>query len=140
MSELHLKGYIGNDYHGIIALDEKISDKNEGNSIISSIENFANENGLCGPHKKGLGGTRSIIDNCNIKIYFTDKECELEEAIEAFEVLLYGGDVETKVDKVGYSEYTITGLVIDKFKIGGHDLEAEIRSHYGEYMHFIIEC
>jgi hypothetical protein len=95
---------------------------------------------MCSEHRKGLGGIRAIIDDCNIRIYFTDKECELEEAMEAFDVLMYGGDIETKVNKVGYSEYTITGLSLEKFEIGGHDLESELSSHSGEYMHFIIEC
>lgn len=145
MAELHLKGYITTDYDGIVSLSEKPEDylhpwENKCESIVSSIENFANEHGLFGYHDKGLGGKRSYIDDCNIRIYFTDKECSLEEAMLAFDALMYGGDIKTKVDNVGYSEWTITGMVIDEFSIGGHDLEYEIHSHYGKYAHIIIEC
>lgn len=34
---------------------------------------------------------------------------------------------------VGYSEYTITGLDLEDFVIGGHDLKQEFCSHIGEY-------
>ena len=103
------------------------------------IESFALEYGIFGNHKKGLGGTRSYIDDCNLKIYFTDKESTLEEAMEAFDVLIYGGDIKTKMDRVGYSEYTIEGIDLKEFTIGGHNLKSEIESHYNEYMHFILE-
>lgn len=145
MAELHLKGYLCNDYEGIIALREKSEEdcsywEKNGKSIIDSIESFAKEYGMFGEHRKGLGGRRAIIDECNLRVYFTDKECELEDAMLAMDVMMYGGDIETKVDLEGYSEYTITGLSLDKFSIGGHDLESEFRSHYGEYCHILIEC
>ena len=50
MAELHLKGYLCNDYEGIIALREKKSEEDclyywerNGHSIIDSIESFAKE-------------------------------------------------------------------------------------------------
>ena len=142
MAELHLNGYICSDEDGIIALtDYKESYGSWGNrSIIDSIESLAYEHGMTREHHKGLGGRRAIIDDCNMKIWFTDTECELEDAMLAMDALMYGGDIQTKVTRVGYSEYTITGLNLDEFSIGGHDLESEIRSHYGEYCHIIIEC
>ena len=142
MAELHLNGYICSDEDGIIALtDYKESYGSWGNrSIIDSIERFAYEHGMTREHHKGLGGRRAIIDDCNMRIWFTDTECELEDAMLAMDALIYGGDIQTKVTRVGYSEYTITGLNLDEFSIGGHDLESEIRSHYGEYCHIIIEC
>lgn len=142
MAELHLKGYICNDYNGIIALsDDKEDDYSFGNrSIIDSIESLAYEYGMKGEHHKGLGGRRAIIDDCNMRIWFTDTECELEEAMMSLDNFMYGGDIQTKVTRVGYSEYTITGLNLDEFSIGGHDLKSEFSSHYGEYCHIIIEC
>jgi len=146
MAELHLKGYLCNDYDGIIALNNKNPNESEysqcryGDSIISSIESFAYEHGMFGEHKKGLGGRKAFIDDCNLRAYFTTEECELEEAMLAMDVLMYGGDIKTRVDWCGYSEWTITGLDLEEFSIGGHDLESEFRSHYGQYCHIIIEC
>ena len=146
MAELHLKGYLCSDSDGIVALNENNPNESDyswyryGKSIIDSIESFAYEHGMAGEHHKGLGGRRAFIDDCNLRAYFTDKECELEEAMLAMDVLMYGGDIKTRVDRVGYSEWTITGLDLEEFSIGGHDLESEFRSHYGEYCHLIIEC
>lgn len=145
MAKLHLKGYLCSDCDGIIALREKSDEEcsyweKYGTPITESIEPFANENGMVGSHNKGLGGTRTFIDDCNLRAYFTDKECELEEAMMAMDVLMYGGDIKTRVDKVGYSEWTITGLDLVEFSIGGHDLRSELKSHCGEYCHLVIEC
>ena len=146
MAELHLKGYLCRDYNGIIALsnenpnDYKYSWETEGYSIISSIESFAYDYGMTGEHRKRLGGRRAFIDDCNLRAYFTDKECELEEAMIAMDMLMYGGDIKTGVDRCGYSEWTITGLDLEEFSIGGHDLKNEFNSHIGEYCHLIIEC
>lgn len=89
---------------------------------------------------RGLGGKRSVIENCSMRAYFTQDESSLYEAQMKLVNMMYGGDMETKVSYVGYSEWTITGLDLDKFTIGGHDLTREFDSHMGEYMHLIIEC
>lgn len=144
MAELYLKGYLCLDSDRIIALNEtEPKDVHRcffAHSVISSLEDFAREYGMYGEHRKGLGGRRAIIDECNLRVYFTDKECELEDAMLAMDVLMYGGDIETKVDLEGYSEYTITGLSLDKFSIGGHDLYDEFSCHLGEYCHILIDC
>lgn len=147
MAELHIKGYLCNDYNYIIGIsDDKQEDDeplwfgNKADSIIDTIESFAMEYGLYGKHHKGLGGRQSYIENCNLRIYFTDAKCELEDAMMAMDSIMYGGTIKTKVNYCGYSEYTITGLDLEEFTIGGHDLESELRSHFGEYMHMIIEC
>ena len=146
MAELYLKGYICSDSNGIIALSDKKQDESVyyweryGKSIIDSIEEFADVYGLSGEHHKGLGGRKAYIDDCNIRAYFTDTECELEEAMMAMDTLMYGGDIKTRVDWCGYSEWTITGLDLEEFSIGGHDLEYEFNSNYGRYCHLIIEC
>ena len=59
--------------------------------------------------------------------------------MEQFDMKLYGGEVESEYHQTGYSEYTITGIDIDTFSIGGHDLERELTSHIGEFCHFILE-
>lgn len=146
MAELYLKGYICTDSEGIIALSDKNPEECEysweryGTSIIDSIERFAYEYGMTGQHHRGLGGRMAYIDNCNIRAYFTDTECELEDAMLAMDVMMYGGDIKTRVNWVGYSEWTITGLDLEEFSIGGHDLEWEFSSHSGKYCHLIIEC
>ena len=145
MAELHLTGYLTGDYNGIIALTEKqfkdsdISSDRYGNSIVTSIEDFAKENGLFGEHSKSLGGRVSYIENCNVRIYFTDKTCSLEQAMLALDNYIEGGDLKTRVNWVGYSEYTITGLDLETFTIGGHDLDNILSCHLGEYCHFILE-
>ena len=58
----------------------------------------------------------------------------------AMDMFIYGGDIKTKIDYCGYSEWTITGLDLDEFSIGGHELTQEFKPHYGQYMHLIIEC
>ena len=144
MAELHLRGYICSDYDGMVALTyrepSEYSFNYGGNSIIESIENFASEYGMTGKTHKGLGGRVAYIEDCNMRAYFTDKECELEEAMKAMVVFMYGGDIKTKVSYCGYSEWTITGLNVDEFSIGGHDLNREFNSHRDEYCHLIIEC
>ena len=147
MAELHLKGYLCNDTDGIVALREyKTEDEcpsyfdKYGDSIIDNIFDFASEYGMLGKHHSGLGGRRAIIDDCNLRVWFTDTECSLEEAMLSLDNLMYGGDIQTKVTRVGYSEYTITGLNLNEFSIGGHDLKYELADHYGEYCHIIIEC
>lgn len=145
MAELYIKGWITNDnYHNIgisdISPEERKNDfLYTGDSIVDMIESFASEHGIFGRHKKGLGGRKSYIDDCSLRIFFTDKESTLEEAMEAFDELLYGGDVKTRMDLVGYSEYTIEGIDLVEFSIGGHDLNSEISYHHDEYMHFILE-
>lgn len=146
MAELHLKGYVCRDTDGIIALSNDNPNDREwyrttyGDSIVESIEDFARSYGMTGRLHKGLGGRVSYIEDCNLRAYFSDKECDLETAMVAMDVLMYGGDIKTKISLCGYSEWTITGLNLDEFTIGGHDLDRELGSHYGEYCHLIIEC
>lgn len=138
---LYINGFLCRDYNGILSVaDSDDGYACSGMSIIDAIENYAELNGLFGRTQKGLGGRQSLIENCNMRVYFTEKECSLYAAQIAFEEHMYGGDLKTKVSLVGYSEWTITGLNLDEFTIGGHDLEKELSNHIGEYIHMIIEC
>lgn len=144
MSKLHLEGYITTDYNEIVALSKIKPSKSQkiykARSIVEGIEDFAKDHGTLEEHERGLGGREAWINNCNIRVYFTDKECSLENAMLAFDTFIYGGDINTEVEFEGYSEYTITGLELKQFSIGGHDLQKEFLSYYGKYMHLILEC
>ena len=138
---LYIKGFLKRNYDGIFC----VSDSADGydwhsDTIITMIENYAERNGFFRKTTKGLGGRKSLIENCNIRVYFTEKECSLYMTQITFDAQMYGGDLRTEVSYVGYSEWTITGLDLDEFTIGGHDLSQEFGGHIGEYVHMIIEC
>ena len=38
----------------------------------------------------------------------------------------------------GYSEYTITGMCLEDFSIGGHSLNYELNTNLDKYIHIII--
>ena len=145
MGRLHLQGYICEKYDYVISL----SPNKNGYctySILAEIERFAETNGevkTLNPYDDddywGLGKTNTRIENVNLRIYVTENECTLEEAESSLIDKLYGV-LTTETELEGYSEYTITGLDINDFSIGGHNLKEEIRSHMGKYMHFVLEC
>lgn len=140
MSELHIKGWLCIDYNGMVATSNDKDSTWNTDAIIRQVEYFAEDNGMTGKYKRGLGGTKSFIDDVSLRIYFTDKECTLDEAVEALVMCTFSGDVKTDISLQGYSEYTITGYNIEDFSIGGHNLEYELSNHIGEYIHFIMEC
>lgn len=137
MERLEISGYLCRDYDGNLTLGT--SSGVEKISVVGSIKSFAYTHGHVGEHHRGLGGELIYLDNCNLRIYYTDKECSLEDAMLALDTFLYSGDMKLKVDFCGYSEYTITGIDLDEFTIGGHNLNNEMSDHIGEYCHFIIE-
>ena len=138
---LYIKGFLSCDYNGVPAVKDSMDGYSYGGtSIVERIENYAEAHGYYSKTTRGLGGKHSLIRNCNIRAYFTKNKTSLYTAQMAHDVMMYGGDLETEVSYVGYSEWTITGLDLDVFTIGGHNLESEFNSHRGEYMHLIIEC
>ena len=97
-------------------------------SIPNAIQDYFNYQKL----DRGFGEKLTMIPDCNLTIYYTKDICTYEEAQEALLNALYGNMmVHTKY--VGYSEYTITGLDLKTFTIGGHNLAFELESHRGEY-------
>lgn len=138
---LYIKGYLTTDYDGMPAVAPNKEDSYyRKTSIVDSIESYAEDHGFVREHHKNLGGNQTYIRNCNMRAYFCKRECSLETAQRNFDALLYGGDLATETEYTGYSEWTITGMDLNEFTLGGHDLKRELDSHMGEYIHMIIEC
>ena len=138
---LYIKGYLTVDYDGIPAVTPNKKDSYfQKTSIIDSIKSYAESNGFVREHNKGLGGHQVYIRNCNMRAYFCKRECSLATAQRNFDKLLYGGDIAVETEYTGYSEWTITGMDLNEFTLGGHDLKQELDSHMGEYIHLIITC
>lgn len=139
---LYINGYLTHDSYGHPAVcsnkDYQYSYNTE--SIITRIETYADSHGFLRQKQTGLGGRQSYIRSCNMKAFFSKKECSLVEAHRRFDAVMYGGDIVTDTSYTGYSEWTITGLDLDEFTIGEHDLEREFNSYMGYYVHLIIEC
>lgn len=137
---LYINGYLTTNYDGILSVKYDNSYYGSGDSIIASIESYAERNGFIRKKQTGLGGTQTFIRNCNMRVFFTEKETTLAHAHLLLDAQIYGGDLVTDTSLCGYSEWTITGMDLDEFTIGGHDLKNEFSSHMGEYVHLIIEC
>ena len=137
---LYIHGYLTTDYDGILSVKNDDSYWSHGDSIIAKIESYAERNGFVRKKQTGLGGTQTFIRNCNMRAFFTENETTLAQAQLLFDAQVYGGDLVTDTSLCGYSEWTITGMDLDEFTIGGHDLKNEFSSHMGEYVHLIIEC
>lgn len=137
MRELHLAGWLYRDHSGLLNLSKSRNPKYfyDSNIIVKKIEYFAPQ--VC-EVSDGLGGYRSCILNANLRVYATDKECSLDEAMASLAAEL-DGLVLTDVRNEGYSEWTITGYYVKEFYIGGHDLDRELDQYVGKYIHFVLE-
>lgn len=130
-----ISGRIGKDYDGFskIGID----------SFVDIMYNFAERENkaVAYYHGSGLGGRRAIIPNCNISIYFSEKEMDFEEAQEKFLDNMFGasGAFEMEEDYVGYSEWTIIGYDLEECHLGGHNLNTILLSHIGEYANIKVE-
>lgn len=125
--------------------------------FIITMYDFANEIAFAKFHDESpLGGRKAYIPNCNMRMYFTTSECELDDAETALllklEALGYEinppeeairetgyGDFHLKTDLIGYSEWTITGYDVDTCSLGGHDIYSILKGHLGEYVIIIVE-
>lgn len=142
----HIQGIITRNYDGSIDIDS--------HDFVDIMYDFAECVGYAKRHNKGLGGKRAFIPDCNIRMYFTNKECELDEAEiallvklevegylddhEAREELSGVFDLETRL--TGYSEWTIIGYDVETCTLGGHNLLGILGSHIGEYVNMVIEA
>lgn len=141
MKELYLKGYVNKDDENDVVLQKELNNKYwEGISIREKLVSMSKSEGDYRETDKGLGGYVAKLYKCNLRIYYTDKECDLTTAMLTVDNKLFGdSDVYLEVEYEGYSEYTITGIDIREFMIGGHDLREELLSHKDKYCHFILE-
>lgn len=57
----------------------------------------------------------------------------------ALDNFMYGGDYNSLITYEGYSEYTITDIILNEMAIGGHNLVAELESHVGKYCHILLD-
>lgn len=130
--ELILQGWIGCNSEGNLGLAEEIDDYYE--PIAESIMNYFNYKNV----DKGLGEKITTIPNANLRCWFSDEKCTVEEAQMNFDSYMLTGNLLTQGYYTGYSEWTITGFYIDKLVIGGHDLKEEFGGHVGQYMHLIL--
>lgn len=141
----HIQGQIKTGWDGNIEVG--------WSDFIDIMYDIAQADGWAMRHNKGLGGKKAIIDDCNIRMYFTDRECDLDEAEMALLIKLDGAgffdDLDSKKELegefnlltmlTGYSEYTITGCNVETCTLGGHNLLDILGSHIGEYVNIVIE-
>lgn len=141
----HIQGLIKTGWDGNIEVG--------WSDFIDIMYDIAQADGWAMRHNKGLGGRRAIIDDCNIRMYFTDRECDLDEAEIALLTKLDGagffddlgsreefeGEFNLLTKLTGYSEYTITGCNVETCTLGGHNLLDILGSHIGEYANIVIE-
>ena len=132
-----IHGYLKLDIDDVISL----ADSKDTSSGMCSIPYLIQEEYGYQKMKKGkhyLGGKATYLPEISMRIYYTEEECTLEEAQSALIDEIYG-TMEVQCSYTGYSEYTITGLELDKFTIGGHNLKHEIEDHIGDYCWIVID-
>lgn len=135
--KLILQGWLGLDSDRNIGISQKrIKEKHSYlySSIATEIMDYFKYKEI----EEGLGKKITFIKNANLRCWFSDTECTLEEAQMNFESYMVTGNLITQGNYIGYSEWTITGFEVDKIIIGGHDLEKELKAHTGQYIHFIL--
>ena len=135
---LHIKGYLDYDDGIPVVKDKEDNPSYYGLSIPIMIEDFSRHNGFVKDYETGLGGTKSYIPNANMRLYVGNKECSLDEiVVELVNTLI--GAVNVNVRLEGYSEWTITGYYLEDFSIGGHNLDQELKSYKGKYIHLVLK-
>jgi hypothetical protein len=142
----HISGFISRNYDGTIDID--------GQDFVDIMYDFADDVCLAKRHKKGLGGKMAYIDECNMRMYFTNKACALDDAEIALLVKLevegyfdnhearkeLSGEFDLMTKLTGYSEWTITGYCVETCTLGGHNLLDILSSHVGEYVNIVVEA
>ena len=129
--ELLLNGYLTRDSDDHPALaNNKEEDELLTKSIPKEIQHSFGKHQY--DNSPFLGGAFSEIPNCCLSIWFTDDKCTFDEAQESLCNYL-DGCMTVDVSYLGYSEWTITGFNLEKFTIGGHDLNKELEDHIGQY-------
>lgn len=135
--ELILQGWLGLDSDSNIGISQERVKENHSylySSIATEIMDYFKYTEV----EEGLGKKITTIENANLRCWFSDTECTLEEAQMNFESYMVTGNLITQGNYIGYSEWTITGFEVENLIIGGHDLEKELKDHTGQYIHFIL--
>lgn len=134
-----INGFLNYDDDDLVGISETKNPKLRWKEVKSILELLKNEFGY--KEYDGeyyLGGTKILVPDVSMRIYYTDKECTLEEAESALLDKMYG-TLTVEASLTGYSEYTITGLEITTFTLGNHDIITELESNIGKYCWIIIE-
>lgn len=135
--ELVLQGWLGYDSIYNLEISQKKPEEFDSwqySSLAEEIMDYFNYM----YDDRGLGRKITTIENANLRCWFSDNVCTLEEAQMNFESYMVTGNLLTQGHYIGYSEWTIEGFNIDDLIIGGHDLETELKEHIGQYIHFIL--
>ena len=135
--ELILQGWLWLDSDSNIGISQERIKENHSDlysSIATEIMDYFKYTEV----EEGLGKKITTIENANLRCWFSDTECTLEEAQMNFESYMVTGNLITQGNYIGYSEWTITGFEVENLIIGGHDLEKELKDHTGQYIHLIL--
>lgn len=102
-----------------------------------SREKYKNEDVLIGVE------VSSYNPDIAMRVYYSDKECDLEEAQKNV-VLNILGCLDIYQVETGYSEWTIMGYDTENFKLvsddgGDHDLNIIFAGLNGKYVHILID-
>lgn len=140
METLHLEGWLTET--GGVELYENRHSKGvlsyRVGYVAELVAEFAEKVGSRIETFKHLGETHASINNVNMRLYVTNSKCSLEDATFALVDKLEGCCV-VETSLCGYSEWTITGMDVDQFTIGGHDVERELLTYKGKYVHLVLE-
>lgn len=115
--------------------DKKLPTRLVSEFILSQCEKL----GLLQKGDRWYDDQEIVIPNCNIRIYVTESESTLDEAMATFDKMLYSDEFNVVGADYGYSEWTISGFDVKKFRIGNHDLNRELKRYDKKYVHFIME-
>lgn len=135
--ELILHGWLGYDEENNLGISQKRVEESYSWQYLSLAEEIMDYFNYM-KVDEGLGRKITTIENANLRCWFSDEVCTLEEAQMNFDSYMLTGNLLTQGHYTGYSEWTITGFYIDELVISGHDLKEEFGGHVGQYMHLIL--
>ena len=127
---LHLEGFIEKHEDGVRF-------KGDYESIANTVAN-------------ALVGTDSAFEDSystnaslyNPKVFFrfySSADKETLDEVQKKHILQITGALDIYETWYGYSEYTIEGYSVEHFMVGGHDIEKELSSYNGKYVHILID-
>lgn len=143
MSKLILIGKLTRDEDGNVSIIK--NGKYYSNTLSTEIGDFIEKtsNKLSGTYSKEVDEdlgyrTNTSEDNIQLRYYVSDDEIKSQEDIEEKYLQKILGSIDISVEYVGYSEYTITGYVVENFTLGGHNLEEIFSNYIDKYVCIIV--